>query len=65
MFSAIAPEINARCTRDGSTPGMCLSERRVDGADLTFRFPREWLSQWREVATAMERLTAQMSGPRG
>lgn len=65
LYSAAAPEINARCTRDGLTPGMCLSERRVDGADLTFRFPREWLSQWREVAIAMERLTAQMRGPRG
>jgi len=65
LFSAAAPEINARCTRDGLTPGMCLSERRVGGADLTFRFPRTWLSQWREVASAMERLTAQMHGPRG
>ena len=65
LFSAAAPEINARCSRDGLTPGMCLSERRIDGADLTFRFPREWLSQWRDVATAMERLTAQMRGPRG
>jgi hypothetical protein len=43
---------------------MCLSERRVDGADLTFRFPRSWLSQWREVAEAMDRLTAQLHGPR-
>lgn len=64
LFSAAAPEINARCTRDGLTPGMCLSERRVDGADLTFRFPRSWLSQWRDVATAMDRLAAQMR-PRG
>ena len=55
--------LNARCTRDGATQGMCLSERRVDGADLTFRFPRSWLSQWREVANAMNRLTAQMHGP--
>jgi hypothetical protein len=55
----------ARCTRDAATPGMCLSERRVDGADLTFRFPRSWLAQWRDVAGAMERLTAQLRGPRG
>ena len=47
------------------TPGMCLSERRVDGADLTFRFPRSWLAQWRDVANAMNRLTAQMHGPKG
>ena len=41
LFSADAPGLTARCTRDGMTPGMCLSERRVDGADLTFRFPQE------------------------
>ena len=62
LFSATTPSLNARCTRDGLTPGMCLSERRVDGADLTFRFPRSWLSQWRDVANAMDRLTAQMRG---
>jgi hypothetical protein len=41
---------------------MCLSERRIEGADLIFRFPRSWLAQWRDVATAMERLSAQMYG---
>lgn len=65
LFSAATPALNARCSRDGLTPGMCLSERRIDGADLTFRFPRSWLSQWRDVAHAMNRLTAQMQGPRG
>lgn len=65
LFSAGAPGFNARCTRDGVTPGMCLTERRIDGADLTFRFPRSWLSQWRDVANAMDRLTAQLRGPKG
>jgi hypothetical protein len=65
LFSAGSPALNARCTRDGMTPGMCLSERRVDGADLTFRFPRSWLAQWRDVANAMERLTVQMHGQKG
>ena len=65
MFAATAPGLQARCTRDGLTPGMCLSERRVDGADLTFRFPRSWLAQWRDVANAMDRLTAQMRGAKG
>ena len=65
LFSATTPSLNARCSRDGQTPGMCLSERRVDGADLTFRFPRSWLSQWRDVANAMDRLTTQMQGPKG
>jgi hypothetical protein len=62
MFVAANPALVARCTRDAATPGMCLSERRIEGADLTFRFPRSWLSQWRDVANAMERLTAQMYG---
>jgi hypothetical protein len=65
LFSASAPNLNARCTRDAATPGMCLSERRIDGADLTFRFPRSWLAQWRDVANAMDRLTTQLHGPKG
>jgi len=65
FYSATSPALTARCTRDAATPGMCLSERRVDGADLTFRFPRSWLSQWREIAQAMDRLTAQLRGPKG
>ena len=65
LYSAASPALTARCTRDASTPGMCLSERRVGGADLTFRFPRSWLSQWRDVAEAMDRLTAQLRGPKG
>jgi hypothetical protein len=64
MFVAATPNLSARCTRDAATPGMCLSERRVDGADLTFRFPRSWLAQWRDVANAMERLTLQLHGAR-
>jgi hypothetical protein len=65
LFSASAPNLTARCTRDAATPGMCLSERRIDGADLTFRFPRSWLAQWRDVADAMNRLTLQLQGPKG
>jgi len=65
LFFASTPDLNARCTRDASTPGMCLSERRIDGADLTFRFPRSWLAQWRDLANAMDRLTAQLHAPKG
>jgi hypothetical protein len=65
MFSATGPSLSARCTRDAATPGMCLSERRIEGADLTFRFPRSWLAQWRDVATAMDRLTVQLYGRKG
>jgi hypothetical protein len=60
LFFASSPQLTARCTRDRSTPGMCLSERRIDGADLTFRFPRSWLAQWQDVAASMERLTLQL-----
>ena len=65
LFVAGTPALVARCTRDAATPGTCLSERRVEGADLTFRFPRSWLAQWRDVAGAMDRLAAQLRGPRG
>ena len=62
LFYASTPDLTARCTRDAKTPGMCLSERRIGGADLTFRFPRSWLSQWRDVADAMDRLIVQLHG---
>jgi hypothetical protein len=64
LFSAGAPNFVARCTREAATPGMCLSERRVEGADLTFRFPRSWLAQWHNVAEAMDRLTQQLHSQR-
>jgi hypothetical protein len=64
LFLASTHAMAARCTRDAATPGMCLSERRIDGADLTFRFPRSWLAQWRDVAGAMNKLTVQLRGPR-
>lgn len=60
LVYASSPQFIARCTRDASTPGMCLSERRVEGADLTFRFPRSWLKQWRDVAGAMDQLVGRM-----
>lgn len=57
------PALFARCTRDAMTPGMCISERRIEGADLTFRFPRSWLSDWRQVAGTIEKLVVQVRGP--
>jgi hypothetical protein len=62
LLVASSAGLTARCTRDAATPGMCLSERRVDGADLTFRFPRSWLVQWPDVAAAMDHLTLQLHG---
>ena len=65
LYYASTPPLAARCSRDKSTPGMCLSERRIDGADLTFRFPRSWLAQWQDVAASMDRLTARLHGQKG
>jgi hypothetical protein len=65
LFLGDAPALVARCTRDGATPGMCVSDRRIDGADLSFRFPRAWLAQWREVGEAMDTLTRQLVSPHG
>jgi len=62
LFVGHAPTLVARCTRDGATPGMCMSERRVGGADLVFRFPRAWLADWRTVGHAMDRLTTRLDG---
>jgi len=48
-----------RCTRLTSlTPPMCLHERRIGGAEITVRFPREWLTDWRKVSEGIERLIA-------
>lgn len=63
LFVSAAPHLVARCTRDGETPGMCLSESRLNDADLTFRFPRSWLTNWRDVADAMDRIVAQIYRP--
>lgn len=51
-----------RCTRDDLTPGICLTQRRVETVDMTFRFPRAWLTDWRDVAGAMEKLVAKLRG---
>jgi hypothetical protein len=56
---AAAERLLLRCTRQvGLTPAMCLHERRIGGADLTVRFPRDWLSDWRAVASGIDRLIA-------
>jgi len=62
LFMADKPVFITRCTRDAMTPGMCLTERRVDGAHLTFRFPRTWLSDWRNVVAAMDKIVERMQG---
>src|SRR5260370_40590502 len=39
LFSATTPDLSARCTRDATTPAICLSERPIHDPDLTFPFP--------------------------
>jgi len=51
----------ARCThRAGAVPGTCTSERTLEGSQITIRFPRDWLSDWRIVAAGFDRLTTQL-----
>ena len=51
-----------RCTRDGPKAmiGICLYERRIGNADLTLRFPRDWLGDWRDVASNMDKLISSL-----
>ena len=49
----------------GATRGSCLVERRLGEADITVRFPSDWITNWRQVADAIDRLVAQMRPVRG
>ena len=35
---------------------MCLYERRIESADMTVRFPSEWLTGWRAVNDGIAKL---------
>jgi hypothetical protein len=51
----------ARCTRpNGPVRGTCIHERSLDAAEITLRFPREWLEDWRGLAAGFDRLLAQL-----
>lgn len=51
----------ARCTRQaGVVPGTCIHERTIDAAEITLRFPRQWLDHWRNVAAGFDQLMAQL-----
>jgi hypothetical protein len=67
-FDAVAPEkFLARCSRSLNplTPSTCLYERRIGDADITVRFPRDWLTNWRDVETGLEKLIAGLRAPSG
>ena len=59
---AAQPGFVVRCSRPGAagTPGMCLLERRIEGADVTVRFPSDWLTGWRAVNAGVETLMAKL-----
>jgi hypothetical protein len=51
----------ARCTRDGgNVPGTCIHERLIGATEVTFRFPRALLDDWRNVSAGFDRLLAQI-----
>jgi hypothetical protein len=62
VFESSAPEhFLARCTRRGViNSGNCLLERRIGNADITIRFPRDWLSDWKKVASGVDGLMARL-----
>ena len=63
IYDPAAPEpFILRCSRNdtGATAGMCLYDRRIGGADITVRFPRNWLGEWRMVSRGIDRVIANM-----
>jgi len=62
VFESNAPEhFLARCSRKGViNSGVCLVERRIGNADVILRFPREWLENWQDVASHIDKLIARL-----
>jgi hypothetical protein len=68
IYDPTAPDLFlVRCTRksSGLTPGMCLFDRRIGGADIVLRFPSVWLGDWRNVSQQIERLIASFKSAGG
>ncbi len=60
-FGTNPEQFFARCTRAGrSVPGTCMQERMIDADVITIRFPRDWLSNRRNVGAGFDRLIAQL-----
>jgi hypothetical protein len=62
VFEQQQPEhFLARCSLKGVTnSGECLLERRIGKADITFRFPRAWLKDWKSVAAGVDKLLVRL-----
>lgn len=67
IYDPQAPErFIVRCTRtDGPALGTCLYERRIGGADVTVRVLRDWLDDWRPLATGIDWLLASLASAAG
>jgi len=65
IYTAETPErFFVRCTRDaGAVRGICMHDRALDTAEITLRFPRAWLDDWRNVADGFDRLVARLHPP--
>ena len=54
-------DFTARCSRGGvGNIGMCLLQRRIGDADITVRFPRDWLADWKKVLYGIDRVIARL-----
>ena len=62
VYVAEKPEqFFALCSRPNrSLPGTCIQERSLDAAEVTLRFSRAWLEDWRTAAAGFDRLVAQL-----
>lgn len=59
IYDATTPaNFLVRCSRNGAaaTPGICLYIRRIGEADVTVRFPRDWLTDWHAVSNGIDKL---------
>lgn len=69
IYDEAAPDnFLVRCSRNGAsgpTPGICLYVRRIGEAEVTVRFLRDWLNDWRPVAENIEKLIAKLRPPGG
>lgn len=62
VYLAARPDVFfARCSRaTAAVPATCMHERALDAAEITLRFPRQWLDDWRGVAAGFDRLMARL-----
>ena len=62
VYFATNPEqFFALCTRmSGTLPGTCIHERALGAAQITMRFPRDWLDDWRTTAVGFDRLVGKI-----